>query len=724
MGEFIPAASLNNEYLLDMAKYCEERVPNGNGGYEKRFRLDVVIDSSTKALDLIYQLSATFNAFTFYSGGAVKLGIDRPDTAVYTYGMGNMIQNSFKQFWKSVKDTPNEVELQFLDRDKDYEQETISFRDEEALNNGDVIRTHRIRLYCTGVAQALRAARYALNVGKNINRSCSFRASIEAIACQVGDLINVSHDVPQWGFSGRVKPASTTTLVKLDRSVTIEAGKTYKLQVKFADDTIEEKTVSNGAGTYTEVTVSSAFSQTPQDYDIYVFGETNIVTKPFRIYAMRRDENDEVEIECMEYIAAVYDDSAVVLPQNNYSALSREVPDVAGLSVLEKNVLLNDGTVGSILEVYFTPPERISFAINQYSSAKIYLSDNAGASWKAVGETFSDSFTITDGIESGKSYKVAVVSRTSGGAENAVEDSPQATVSTLGKLLPPANVTGFDVQQQGDRLRFLWSANTDKDLARYVIRKGSDWAGGQLIAEKVDVTEFTYPIGTIGEQIFMIKAVDTSGNESSAPAYDTITVTPPPQMNFVVQIDPWAQNREYLLTNVSRVPMNLFNANYNRDVFVLTTTSKWSDVDGQNWDGLDLGAKVPAASGSLEQATADAVDLGTTFEFNLIVDALYKNVTGGSITVQISYSLDNVSWTAFANVDPSFNYRARYLRFKYLLASDGTNQLYFYAATIYVNAPNPKTDFGRDVAIDAGGTFIAFRDDFEATPRIAVLAIK
>ncbi len=722
LGEFISSSLLDNTLMLELSRYCEEKVPDGNGGFEKRFRLDVVIDSFTKSLDLIQQLAATFNAFQYYSAGTVKLGIDKEETPVQIFGMGNIIENSFRQIWKSVKDIPNEVEVQFLDHDKDYEQETISLRDETALNSGDPVRTHRIRLYCTGVAQVLRVARYALNVAKNVTRSCFFRAGIDAIACQVGDLIGVSHDVPQWGFSGRVKANSTTTLVKLDREVIIENGKTYKIQIRFADDTVEERTVSSAPGTYTQVQVSSAFSQVPADYDVYSFGETNIVTKPFRIYAMRRTEHDEVEIECVEYIEAVYDDSAVTIPQTNYSALSREIPDVSNLTAVEKNVRLKDGTIGSIIEVYFSRPDRTTYAINQFSYAKIYFSDNFGASWIFAGSTFSDSFAITEGIQAGKTYKVAVASTSADGAENAIADSPQVSITALGKLAPPSNVTGFDVQQRGDRLRFSWNPITDGDLARYIIKKGGDWPTGQTIAEKVDVTEFEYPIGTIGEQTYMIKAIDTSGNESVSSATDTLTVIPPPEGNFVVQLDPWAQNREYKLTNIDRIQLNLFDPAYARDVFVLKTQDTWADVDGQDWEGLNLGNKLVEASGEIEQI--EPIDLGVIFEFNLLLDILFNNVAGGSITVQVSTSENGTTFTAFADINPEENYRARYVKFKIIIETSNTdNQVFFYAATIFIDSPTAKQFPFRDVAIAIGGSTIVFRDDFTQIPRVRGLVV-
>jgi len=42
--------------------------------------MDVVIDSNNKALDVLIQLCATFNAMPVYSAGGLAFKIDRPTT--------------------------------------------------------------------------------------------------------------------------------------------------------------------------------------------------------------------------------------------------------------------------------------------------------------------------------------------------------------------------------------------------------------------------------------------------------------------------------------------------------------------------------------------------------------------------------------------------------------------------------------------------------------------
>jgi hypothetical protein len=197
-------------------------------------------------------------------------------------------------------------------------------------------------------------------------------------------------------------------------------------------------------------------------------------------------------------------------------------------------------------------------------------------------------------------------------------------------------------------------------------------------------------------------------------------------MNFTNEIDPWALNREYKLSNVALVKRNHFNSGYDRDVFALKPTEIWEGKSG-SWEGLDASGDLDEivtyeTSGSLEQT--EPYDLETIFEFNIIIDLDFKNVQGGSITIQVSTSEDGTTFSAFANVDSATVYRAQYLKFKYLLVTSNANYgVEWYAGTIFINASVVKVDFGRDVLIAAGGTTILFRDDFTTPPRITGLSI-
>ncbi|MDP2929790.1 MAG: phage tail protein, partial [Candidatus Omnitrophota bacterium] len=480
LGEFIDSEVLDDELFLEMSRYCEEKVPDGLGGYEKRFSLDVVIDSSAKALDVISQLSASFRGLPFYSEGIVKLRIDKNEDPVQLFTMGNIIKDSFSESWKSIKEVPNVIEVQYLDKDKDYKQEVIAYVDEAALTSGDPMRKKQVRIFTTHVSQAIREARYALKIAKYINRVVSFKAGIDAIACQAGDVISISHDVPQWGFSGRTLEGSTTIKVVVDQNILVEDGKSYKIMVQFKDDTIEERLVTNTPGVTDEITVSSPFSQVPALYDKYAFGETNKVKKDFRIISMAKNDKNEVEIQAVEHNANVYDDSAITLPVDNYSMLDLTIPSVTDLKLTERLIKLLDGTIENCIDVWFDIPKQNNF-IRRFSKAKVYLSDD-NSTWKLRGETNDRVFNIIGDIVDGATYYVKVVTVTEDNEGGSFVDSPSDQITIVGKSAPPSDVSSFLVNQSRDRHYFGWTEIDDVDVLSYEIRWGADWDSGIIEA--------------------------------------------------------------------------------------------------------------------------------------------------------------------------------------------------------------------------------------------------
>jgi len=534
LGEFIASENLDHASLLEMSQYCEERVPDGQGGYEKRFRMDVVIDSNNKALDVLIQLCATFNAMPVYSAGGLAFRIDRPTTPTQLFGMGSIVKDSFAQSWKTLKEVPNVIEVQFTDKEKNYQQETIAYIDEELLGSGEPMRKSQIRLFTTRGSYAIRAARYALKVARYINRSVSFKAGIDAVACQAGDVISISHDVPQWGFSGRVQDGSTDVLVKLDRAMFIEDGKSYKIQVRFADDTIEERLITSPTGTHAEVSCE-AFSQDPQGFDVYAIGETNKVKKDFRVVSIQREGKSEVLISALEYNEAVYDDSDIILPQNNYSSLSSEIPAVSNLSLTESLVKKADGTIENAIDVWFDRPAYVDHFVKSYAKAKIYISDDDGLSWRARGETSGTNFRIIGDIVDHQTYKVKVTSLDSLNEESSLATAPESTITIVGKSAPPSDVPSFLVNRNRDMLYFGWTPIPDVDVWGYEIRRGLDWESAEFITLQQGTHYLTKDVKRGIGQRYWIKAIDTSGNYSVNAKEAVVTITEIPFRNIIAE---------------------------------------------------------------------------------------------------------------------------------------------------------------------------------------------
>lgn len=709
LGEFISADNLDDASLLEMSQYCEERVADGKGGFEKRFRMDVVIDSNTKALDLLIQLCATFNAMPVYSAGGVSFKIDKQANPTQLFGMGNIIAGSFVQSWKTLKEIPNVIEIQFMDKDKGYRQETISYIDEDALAAGDPMRKSQIRLFTTGLSYAIRAGRYALKVAKYINRTIAFKAGIDAIATQAGDIISISHDVPQWGFSGRVQAGSTATLVRLDRTFVIEDGKSYKIQVRFSDDTIEEKLITSPTGNYTQVECE-AFSNAPQAFDVYAVGETNKIKKDFRVVSIQREGKNECRIQALEYNENVYDDSDIILPQNNYSSLSAEIPNVENLNLTEAIVKKADGTIENAIDVWFDKPSGASYFVKTYAKARIYLSDNAGASWGLRGETTGTHFQILGDIISNYTYKVKVVSVTDMGEEGSFTSSPEQEITIVGKAAPPSDVASFLVNQSRDMIYFGWTPIDDVDVWGYEIRRGADWESGEIVTFQQGAHYLTTNVKKGVEQSYWIKAIDTSGNYSENAKEAIVTVSIIPFRNVIAEFQEhpdWLGDKVNLETygEILVVSDGYLSGTYTapvRDFGYVSTV----------YIGIDAITTISTGRRFDSDGTS-RFDDSTTYRFT-------GQETPTVARFEIRTSDDNINWSGWQDYQVG-DYNCRYFQIRMTLTRENLGDQVTCSTLSYSGDLPDVDEYGSDeVTVADDGREVFFTKTFHEEPNVHI----
>ncbi len=725
LGEYISSDILDLNYALEESRYAEEKVEDGNGGFEKRFQINAVLDSSTKALDVIVQFSAAFRGLPFYSDGRIFIKIDKPEYPVFTYGMGNIIEDSLTESWMPKSETPNEIEIQFANEENDYKQESVFIQDDDSINRGDPRRKRVLRILCTKLSYAIREGRYAMRLARYLDRTITFKTGMPSVVCQAGDVINFAHDVPQIGFSGRVK-GGTVSSVTLDQSVVIESGKTYHVIVQFADDTQEERTVSNPPGAYTVLTVTEEFSQTPRKYDIYSFGEVNKVVEPFRIINMKRQADGEVEIEAIRYDSAVYDDSGLTLPVLTYSSLRADVPVVSNVVLSEELIIARDGTVEVKLDVWFQLPANPGqHYIRRYDFARIYLSANSGMSWEYRGDTRDGHLSIIGGINDGVEYTVAVVSVSADGESNPVPSSPQASIIIAGKTLPPSDITGFDISQIGTNIKFRWNIPPDLDFAFMRIKKGNDWSTADTILERGDVNEISVPVTEIGLHTYLCKAVDTSGNESMNPASDTIDIKLLDTSRFIKDCRLLDFSDFLRFSNVDAVYRSDTAGICAQKLFCLTTSQTWEEFEslGYNWSdiSIDFDALPVESSGYIEMPVP--VDLGVITKFFVYPDPDYIGGANTSLEIQISTSEDGSTYTAYSTLGTGV-YRARYIKFRIILTTSNNIENIFLRNIYFLfESPDTKRAYGCDVAVSSSGTTVLYGDTFIDTPTVNVTIV-
>ena len=550
LGNYIDATNeIDLNSFKEYGRFADELVSDLKGGYEKRCVCDLVVGSDASIWEWVKRIASSHRCLLIRTPEKFKVIPERPATPSQLFTMGNIIKDSFSGAYLPINEQYNTIRVRFVNRIRDFELDEIELEDENVYLNNEPVRKREIELYgVTRQSQALREARFQLNITKNIRRRISFKAASDSLVAEVGDVIKVQHDVPQWGYGGRILRVTTSGsnyIVQLDQTITINAGTTYSLLVRHtADDTLEEGTVVTSPTTTDTIEVSG-FTTAPSVDDVYAFGAVGNVTAEYRIIGLSRQRDNTTEIQAIEYYSAVYDDTTnVSIDEAKRTYLpnpEKKPPSVTDLNLYESVAIDKDGTVRSMIHITYTPPSSDLWdRVNVYTS-----SGNNPYTWKyAFTSSSHDLVLFTDATANSTVY-VAVESVSKFGVREGLDTASKASITLQGKTLPPSDVVGFNATASGNQILLSWQHISDFDRWVYEIKEGTDWSTGTLVATGISANEYLYTPTSTGTYTFWIKAIDTSNIYSQNATSTSITVTAP---NSPTNISHTISGKDIILT--------------------------------------------------------------------------------------------------------------------------------------------------------------------------------
>lgn len=282
-----------------------------------KFTFNYIYDSATRLWDALKYPETVGRGKVIPAGTRFTCVSDYQSSPVQLFTVANIKYGSFTEEFQGVDARANSIELSFINKDKDYERDVIPVYGDTYDESNSLTNPAQIELMgCTSLEQAYRHGKHYLRCNKYEVRTVTFEAFTDAIACTVGDIILVQHDVPEWGEGGRVVAVNGQTIT-LDKEVTTQPGKQYQLLVR--------NNTTDAVTTYNVVNVSGAnivVQETiPVQKDcIYAFGEISKAAKPFRVLAITEGHSEMTrKIQCMEYYPELYAADDGHIPTINYA---------------------------------------------------------------------------------------------------------------------------------------------------------------------------------------------------------------------------------------------------------------------------------------------------------------------------------------------------------------------------------------------------------------------
>jgi len=406
---------------------------------------NAVLDSTLTSADVLNMLgTAGFGSPTWASG---KLGVifdARNASPVMAFGMSNIIRDSFEVAYLS-ENLADEVVVRFRNPAKDYEQ------DEVRVLTPDVVtptRTSSIDLFgCTSETMAGKFANYVAAQQFYRRRRVSWQSDFEGFVCQRGDVVLLSHDLTQWGFSGRFVAVNDNE-VTLDRSVPRQNQVEYLMLIR-PDGTTTTYDVAPSTDPESDtLTIVDDFFTLQAGADLidhrWTFSPLETPGKKLKILSVQPASDARLQIVATDEFNEFYDawdgtfvapPVATVLPAQpiavtNLTATNR-VAFVNGF--LTNRVGLSWGVTGSVL----------------YSRVKIYLDGNLIREIPEVVVPYVE----TD-IDGAGVYFAEVTPYGVTGA--GLTETATLTLTALDFPQPPETVT-LEVGENGRSATFTWT---------------------------------------------------------------------------------------------------------------------------------------------------------------------------------------------------------------------------------------------------------------------------
>ena len=290
------SSRVNLTKIQDWYTYCDQQrtitfedVNSSGAQVTKTYKYEYngIVGEQRSVLDILRDVCAAGRASPAMIDGKWTVTIDEPKTTITQHFSPH---NSWGfEAVRSIPKEPDGLKITYYDEEQDYQQvETIVYNIGKNYSNSTLFESIELR-GVTNRGAVVDHAKWHFAQGKLRRETYSINCDIEYLACNRGDRVKVTHDVPAWGVgSGRIKykyvdTAGKVSVIQLTESLLIDYTKFYNIRIRS----------KNGTSTTFSVPTQIAFSGFTRSGNTITISlnSATIATIPF-------DETEKISIQC------------------------------------------------------------------------------------------------------------------------------------------------------------------------------------------------------------------------------------------------------------------------------------------------------------------------------------------------------------------------------------------------------------------------------------------
>lgn len=303
LGRLLPAGWVDRWALYQIARYCDELVPDGKGGMEPRFSCNVYLQEKAEAWKVLQDLASVFRGLAYYAHGSVLAVADMPRDAVYTYSNANVVDGQFNYAGSGLK-TRYTVALVSWNDETDMGRAKVEVvEDPEGIARYGVRQVELTAFGCTSQGQAQRIGRSALFTSRMETESVTFSVGLSGTLAQPGQVIEIADAHLAGRRIGGLIQSATVNAVTLDAPVRVSAGD--RLTVVLPSGVSQTRVVAASVGQGAElqvVPVATPFSQAPQAEAAWSISAPDLATQKYRVLTVSEGPGLQHTITALQYV--------------------------------------------------------------------------------------------------------------------------------------------------------------------------------------------------------------------------------------------------------------------------------------------------------------------------------------------------------------------------------------------------------------------------------------
>ena len=516
LGKWFTADMLDKDSWIEAADYCDEQITflDGQGAKikAKRYELNMIIDSKRTGLEWVQEILANFCGYLVYSGGKLKLKIEKKTPVSYKFTDDNCFDLKIAPL--ALSETPNRYEVTIIDPLNNWSAVKCICDDYADQKERQRIVTKAVSLEgVTSQNQALRLARFYRDYNLVCPIQMSFTTGMQGMHLEPGDVVTVS-------YHGVFKemPIRITEIKETNKGTFEISGRQY-------NDTIYGDILGGGIHWYNYSTMQSPLvGEIPEVGNLKAVVDSYVLEDGTRVNPVSitwsAPKYDFIDNYTVEYRKSGHGYTWCIA--GNAHECSYTFNGTLGWTY-DFRVTVNNtvgrkssGAIISGIKVTGkdTPPAPVKNV--QYT----FMNRNIRFTWDANSEPDLRGYDIyfgTSGVLARVAQKhqstfidipIEYADNYTFGIE-AIDAIGQASKMVRCSVVldeVPA-VTGFMGIKNEDNINFSWDDMKD---CNFEIRWGSTWQTSKLVAQ-INSNTYTYFCPLLGTQTFLIKAYNGLG---------------------------------------------------------------------------------------------------------------------------------------------------------------------------------------------------------------------